>query len=76
MTRTTLPRPATPLTPRRLASIDTAASYMEVSTKTVRRYIAAGRLTGYRLGGRLLRVDLNEVDAMLRPIPTTTGRPA
>ena len=58
---------------RRLASIVTAADYASVSTKTIRRYIAAGRVTGYRTGPRLIRVDLNEVDAMLRPIPTAGG---
>jgi len=32
--------------------------------------IARGELAGYRAGPRLLRVDLNEVDALLKPIPT------
>jgi excisionase family DNA binding protein len=61
--------------PRRLATIPTAAEYAAVCTKTIRRRIADGSLTGYRLGPRVLRVDLNEVDAMLKPIPTTR-RPA
>lgn len=64
--------PKTP-TLRRLESIHTTAEYLGVSTKTVRRYIAAGRLTGYRLGNRLIRVDLDEADAMLRQIPTVGG---
>ena len=29
--------------------------------------IADGRLTGYRCGNRLVRVDLNEVDAAMKP---------
>lgn len=58
---------------RRLESIPHAAEYLGVSTKTIRRYIAAGRVTGYRTGPRLIRVDLNELDAMLRPIPTVGG---
>lgn len=58
---------------RRLARIPIAAEYADCSTKTIRRRIADGSLTGYRLGQRLIRVDLNEVDAMLRPIPTVTG---
>lgn len=58
---------------RRLESIERAADYIGVSTKTIRRYIAAGRVTGYRTGPRLIRVDLNELDAMLRPIPTAGG---
>lgn len=55
---------------RRLVSIAVAADEYGVSTKTLRRYIAAGRLTGYRMGPRLIRVDLDELDAALRPIPT------
>lgn len=55
---------------RRLVSIAVAADEYGVSTKTLRRYIAAGRLTGYRMGPRLIRVDLNELDALMRPIPT------
>ena len=58
---------------RRLASIEAAANYLSVNPRTIRRYIAAGRLQGYRAGNRLIRVDLNEVDAMLRPVPTTDG---
>lgn len=57
-------------TPRRLASIERAAEYAECSTKTIRRRIADGSLTGYRMGARLIRVDLNELDSMLRPIPS------
>jgi excisionase family DNA binding protein len=63
-----------PVSPRRLASIPDAAAYVGVSTKTVRRYIAAGRVTGYRAGPRLIRVDLNELDAvLLQRIPTAAG---
>ena len=29
--------------------------------------IADGRLTGYRSGGRLVRLDLNEIDAAMQP---------
>ncbi|WP_338538170.1 hypothetical protein N5P18_15635 [Janibacter terrae] len=35
--------------------------------------IAEGTLTGYRLGPRTIRVDLNEVDKLLRPIPSSKG---
>ncbi len=60
---------------RRLESIENAAEYLGVSTKTIRRYIAAGLITGYRAGPRLIRVDRAELDAMLRPIPTAGGGP-
>lgn len=54
---------------RRLASIKTAALYAEVCERTIRRRIADGTLTGYRFG-RVIRVDLDELDAALRPIPS------
>lgn len=59
--------------PRRLASIADAARYTACNPKTIRRRIADGSLTGYRMTSRLIRVDLNEVDALLRPIPTASG---
>ncbi len=56
---------------RRLASLADAADYTGVSAQTIRRRIACGDLTGYRMGPRLIRVDLTELDAvLLRPIPT------
>ena len=61
---------------RRLVSPAIAAEYAGVHTDTIRRYIAAGRLTGYRLGKRLIRVDLNQVDDLAQPIPTTAGHTA
>jgi len=57
--------------PRRLGGLNIAADFLGVSTKTVRRMIASGELTGYRVGKRLIRVDLDEVDALARQIPTT-----
>lgn len=65
---TSLARPT-----RRLESVPNAADYLGVCPKTIRRWIAAGRVTGYRAGPRLIRVDLNELDDLLRPIPTAGG---
>lgn len=56
-------------------SIDAAAERLDVHPRTVRRAISEGRLTGYRLGPRAIRVDLNEVDQLLQQIPTTTLPP-
>ena len=53
---------------QRLSSLNSAAEYAGVHVKTIRRWISAGRLTGYRLGPRLIKVDLTEIDAMLQPI--------
>ena len=61
---------------RRLTPISSAAQYADCSTKTIRRFIAAGKLTGYRFGSRLIRVDLDEVDDLMRPIPTTRANVA
>jgi excisionase family DNA binding protein len=58
---------------RRLAMLPEAAEYGCCSAKTIRRMIASGRLTGYRMGPRLLRVDLSELDNLLTPVPTTKG---
>lgn len=58
---------------RRLVSIGQAAEYAGVSSKTIRRRISDGSLTGYRMGPRLIRVDLNELDDLLRPIPAVGG---
>ncbi|WP_006247204.1 excisionase family DNA-binding protein [Mycolicibacterium tusciae] len=56
---------------RRYISIAEAADYLQVSDRTVRRLIADGELTGYRMGRsrRTIRVDLNEIDEQLmRPM--------
>ncbi len=58
---------------RRLASISIAATYFGVCERTIRRRISDGSLTGYRMGKRLIRVDINELDELLRPIPTAAG---
>lgn len=59
----------------RLGSISDAAAIGGVHRTTIRRYISQGLLTGYRMGPRLIRVDLDEVGAvLLRQIPTAGGR--
>lgn len=64
MPRTT-PRPPAC---RRLASVGQAAEYAGISTRTIRRYIVDGRITGYRIGPKLIKVDLGELDKITRPI--------
>ncbi len=51
--------------PRRWATLPEAAEHMQVNVTTVRRLIAKGTIPGYRLGKRIIRVDLAEVDAIL-----------
>jgi excisionase family DNA binding protein len=59
--------------PDRYLPLADAAEYAGVTTKTIRRWIAAGNLTGYRVGPRLIRVKASELDAMLLPIPAAGG---
>lgn len=64
------PTPSESPAPRRLASLAEAAEVLGVSVRTIRRMVSEGRLTGYRIGSRMLRVDLNDVDALPSAIPT------
>lgn len=57
---------------KRFVRQDVAAQRWDVSVDAIRRLIAAGKITGYRLNGRIIRVDLDEVDACFKPIPTAT----
>ncbi|CAN5523663.1 hypothetical protein BH09ACT7_BH09ACT7_08460 [soil metagenome] len=52
---------------RRYAKLIEAAEYLGVTDRTIRQMIADGRLTGYRSGKRLVRVDLDEIDAAMKP---------
>lgn len=61
---------------RELESIQEAAARNGVTARTVRRWIADGRLTAFRAGPKLIRLDVAEVDAMLSPIPTASAGPA
>jgi excisionase family DNA binding protein len=45
-----------------------------VSTKTIRRRIADGSITGYRFGPRVIRVDLDEVESLFKRIPAADRR--
>lgn len=49
-------------------SIQQAARYLGVDPKTVRRYIAQGRLKAVRIGPRLIRVERESLVALAKPI--------
>ena len=68
-------RAAAPTRALRLESLQDAADRLGVSVSTIRRQIAAGKLTGYRLGNRILRVNPEEVDQTLQAT-TAWARPA
>jgi excisionase family DNA binding protein len=60
-------KPIHPVVQRRYAKLKEAATYLHVTERTIRQMVAEGRITGYRNGSRLVRVDLNEIDAAMRP---------
>lgn len=57
--------------PTEWVSIEEFSRHVGVSKPTVRRWIAQGRITAYRLGPQLIRINRAEADSQLcRPIPT------
>jgi excisionase family DNA binding protein len=63
-------------TQRRWASIKDAAEYVDVAQKTIHQLINDGYLTAYRLGPKLVRIDLDELDrAAMRPYSKETMVP-
>ena len=64
---------ATPA-PRRLVSLTQAAEILGVSTKTVRRYIAAGDLDAVRLGRRTIRIKTESLDRLIDAHPINAWR--
>lgn len=62
--------PRTTRPPRQWKSVPDAAAYASVSVKTIRRRILDGSLPAHRLGPRLLRIDVADLDRLFRPVPT------
>ncbi|MGE0216563.1 helix-turn-helix domain-containing protein [Mycolicibacterium sp.] len=54
---------------RQLISTTKAAALLNVSPNTIRSFIGAGRFKGYRVG-RLVKVDVAEIDAYLDRVST------
>jgi excisionase family DNA binding protein len=53
-----------------LISVNDAALRLDVSAHTVRRWIADGTLPAYRVGRRLIKIDLADLDRVAKRIPT------
>jgi excisionase family DNA binding protein len=68
--------PSTAAPQKRLASIAKGAAYADVSARTIRRRIADGSLRAYRVGPRLIKIDLSDLDRLARPIPAGDGTDA
>lgn len=54
---------------RRYASLPAAAQSYDIPVRTLRDWISRGLLPGYRIGPRLLRIDLDDLEKMMRRIP-------
>jgi excisionase family DNA binding protein len=54
----------------RYVSMDAAAEELGVSERTVRRMISEGHLPGYRVGKRVIRIKREDLDSLIRRIPT------
>lgn len=59
----------------RWATREQAARYIGVHVNTIDRWNTEGRIQGHRAGPRLIRYDLNEIDAMLTPTTQTEHQP-
>lgn len=46
-------------------TIAETAARLRCSTKTVRRFVASGKLPAYRVGPIMLRIRITDVDAMV-----------
>jgi excisionase family DNA binding protein len=54
--------------PARRASITAAVAYAGVSRRTIYNWGQRGVITLYRVGPKLLQVDLDELDRHIRPV--------
>ena len=57
----------------RWATIAAAAAYLAVNERTIRRWITDGTIPGKRIGRKLVRIDLNELDRLGRPLQYIEG---
>jgi len=61
--------------PRRIVTVDQAASFLGVTPRSIRNYISKGLFPAYRVPGtRGIRVDLDEINRKMRLIPATVAR--
>ena len=51
----------------RFVSIAEAAEYLGVNVRTIRNMLYDGRLKAHKLGPRIVRIRLSDIDAALEP---------
>jgi len=49
-------------------TIKQTAEYLSVDTRSIRRWIAQGRLTAYHVGPRLIRIDRDSLPKPATPV--------
>ncbi|WP_448072342.1 helix-turn-helix domain-containing protein [Georgenia yuyongxinii] len=54
-------------------NLQDAADYLGVTERSVRNWISAGKVPAYRIGKKVIRLKVADVDALLQPIPTVGG---
>jgi excisionase family DNA binding protein len=57
----------------RFVSFKEACDYAGIPKGTMRDWVRRGLLPAYRIGPRLLQIDLNDIDRMRRRVPTAEG---
>jgi len=70
-----MPR-TTPRKPTQLASIAEAADRLAVNRRTIYRWVNDGLITGWRVGPKLIKVDLAELDKLITPVAAAGGSDA
>jgi excisionase family DNA binding protein len=58
-------RTTTPTKEDRLVGIPEAAAYLGVTPRSIHNMLTDGRLKGYRLGARIVRIRKADIDAAL-----------
>ncbi|MDP9026435.1 MAG: helix-turn-helix domain-containing protein [Actinomycetota bacterium] len=59
--------------PTNWGTVREAATLFKVSDKTIRRMISRGDIRAERIGPRLIRVDLNSLESIGRPLQWSGG---
>jgi excisionase family DNA binding protein len=74
--------PSTERGEHRFVRVNKAAAYWDVHPVTIRKMIDDGKIKAYRIGRRLLRVDLAEIETLMagegesdRPTPKRASNP-